>query len=86
MLVTALLLVGGASVVGAVVTEQPLALAAGGVVGCALLYVWEFALTLRSPLEPVSAQEAREYRRNWALSAVVTLAAIGSVTLAALRL
>jgi len=68
------------------VTEQPLALAVGGVVGCALLCAWEFALTLRSPLEPISGEEAREYRRNWVITAVVTLAAIGSVTVAAMRL
>ena len=86
MLLMAFVLIVGASIVGAALTDEPVALVVAGVAGCALLYAWEFTMTLRSPLEAVTAEEAREYRRNWAISAVVTLAAIGSVTLAAMRL
>jgi len=45
--------------------------------------VWEFLLTRRSPLEPVTSAEAREYRRNWVLTAVATVLATAAIVFAA---
>jgi len=69
-------LIGAASIAGAAATGQVLAFVTAGVIACTSLYAWEFALTRRSPLEAVSATEAREYRRNWAIAAVATLVAV----------
>jgi hypothetical protein len=84
-LLTAFALIGAASVAGAALTGQPLAFIGAGGVACVLLYAWEFALTRRSPLEPVSADEARGYRRNWAIAAVATTVATIAVTFAVTR-
>ena len=40
-------------------------------------------LTRRSPLEAVTEDEARGYRRNWAMTTVATLFATGAVVYAA---
>jgi hypothetical protein len=51
-----------------------------------LLYVWEFVLTRRAPLEAVTAEEARGYKRHWALASVATLAASAAVAFLVTRL
>jgi hypothetical protein len=86
MLLTAFALIGAASIAGAVLTEQPVAFVAAGAIACALLYGWEFLLTRRSPLDTVTPEEAREYRRNWVITAIVTPVATGAVALALTRL
>jgi len=43
-------------------------------------------LTRRSPLEVVPDDEAREYRRNWVLTAFATLFATGAVVYAATQI
>jgi len=86
MLITAFALIGAAAIGGAAVTSQPAALIAAGTIACALLYVWEFALTRRSPLEPVTAEEARGYKRLWVITSVATVAATGAVAFAVTRL
>jgi hypothetical protein len=86
MLIAAFALIGAASIAGAAVTNQPVALVAAGAIACALLYVWEFALTRRSPLEPVTTEEARGYRRHWAIASVATVAATAAVAFAVTRL
>ncbi len=86
MLMMAFALIGAASIAGAALTDQALALVAAGVTACALLYGWEFVLTRRSPLDPVTAEEAREYRRNWVIAAIVTVVATGAVALALTRI
>ena len=45
MLIAAFALIGAAAIGGAAVTSQPVAFVAAGTIACALLYVWEFALT-----------------------------------------
>ncbi|MEO8303393.1 MAG: hypothetical protein ABI724_04695 [Betaproteobacteria bacterium] len=85
MLLTAFALIGAASIAGAAVTDQAMAFVAAGAFACALLYVWEFTLTRRSPFEAVTPEEAREYRRNWAIAAVATLVATLAVALAVTR-
>ncbi len=50
-----------------------------GALACALLYVWEFLLTRRSPLEVVTLEEAREYRRNWIMTSIATICATGAL-------
>ena len=79
ILLTAFVLIGAASIAGAAVTGHTLALLGAGALACALLYVWEFLLTRRSPLESVTTQEAREYRRNWVMTAVATICATGAL-------
>ena len=86
MLIAAFALIGAAAIAGAAVTEQPIAFVAAGAIACALLYAWEFGLTRRSPLEPVTNEEAREYRRNWALTSVAAVVATVAVAFAATRL
>jgi hypothetical protein len=85
MLLTAFGLVGAAAIAGAALIERPIGFIAAGIVACALLYAWEFALTRRSPLEAVSAEDAREFRRNWLLGAISTLAASAAIAFAVTR-
>jgi hypothetical protein len=86
MLLAAFGLIGAAVIAGAAATDQPLAFAAFGAIACALLYGWEFLLTRRSPLEAVSDEEARGYKRNWALTSLATLVASVAVAFLATRL
>ena len=79
ILLAAFVLIGAASIAGAAVTGHALALLGAGALACALLYVWEFLLTRRSPLESVTTQEAREYRRNWVMTAAATVCATGAL-------
>jgi hypothetical protein len=85
ILLAALALIGAAAIAGAAATDDTGAFAAVGAFACALVYVWEFVLTRRSPLEAVTEDEAREYRRNWAMTAVATLFATGAVVYAATK-
>jgi hypothetical protein len=85
ILLTAFAVIGAAAIVGAAITDSRIAFVAAGAVACVLLYVWEFVLTRRSPLEAVTAEEAREYRRNWVLTAAATLFAAAAVAYAASR-
>jgi len=86
ILLTALALIGAASIAGAAVTGHTVPFVAAGALACALLYIWEFLLTRRSPLEAVTAEEAREYRRNWMMTAVATLFATCAVVFAATQI
>jgi hypothetical protein len=86
ILLTAFVLIGAASIVGAAATGHALALVGAGVLACAMLYVWEFALTRHAPLEAVTDQEAREYRRNWIMTAVAAIFAAGAVVYAATQI
>ena len=86
ILLTAFLLIGAAAITGAALTGNTLSFVGAGAIACALLYVWEFLLTMRSPLEPVTADEAREYRRNWVMTAVATIVATVSVVYLATRI
>ena len=86
ILIAAFALIGAAAIAGAAVTEQAVMFVAAGAIACALLYAWEFGLTRRSPLEAVTNEEAREYRRNWALASVATVAATAAVAFAVTRL
>ena len=83
VLVTAFVLIGAAAISGAALTDHTLVFVGAGSLACALLYVWEFMLTRQSPLEAVTSTEVREYRRNWALTAVATLAATAAIVFAA---
>lgn len=83
ILLTALALIGAAAIAGAAVTDRPVTLIAAGLIACALLYGWEFLLTRRSPLDVVSAQEAREYRRHWAIAVLAAVFASGAIAFAA---
>jgi hypothetical protein len=86
MLLAAFALIGAAAIAGAVVTNQPVVSVAIGAIACALLYVWEFLLTRRAPLERVSDEEARGYKRHWVLASVATIAATAAVAFAVTRL
>jgi hypothetical protein len=86
ILVAALALIGAASIGGAVVTARPVTCVAAGLVACALLYGWEFLLTRGSPLEVVTTEEAREYRRHWGIAALAMLFASGAIAFAATQL
>ena len=86
MLLVAFALIGATGIAGAAMTNQPIAFVSAGAIACVLLYVWEFALTRRSPLEPVTNEEARGYRRNWAIASVATVAASAAVVFAVTRL
>lgn len=85
-LLTAFALIGAASIAGAAATDQPIAFIAGGALACALLYAWEFGLTRRSPLEHITDEEARGYRRSWVFASVATVAATAAVAFAVTRL
>ena len=86
ILLTAFVLIGAAAIAGAAVTGHTLALLGAGALACALLYVWEFLLTRRSPLESVTTQEAREYRRNWIMTGAATICATGALVYLALQI
>ena len=86
ILLTAFSLIGAASIAGAAVTGHALALVGAGALACGLLYVWEFVLTRRSPLEAVTTEEARGYRRNWVMTAVATMCAAGALVYAATQI
>ena len=86
MLIAAFALIGAAAIAGAAATNQPVAFIAAGAIACALLYGWEFALTRRSPLEPVTSEEARGYRRHWVIASAATVAASAAVAFAVTRL
>ena len=85
-LVLAFALIGAAAIAGAAVTDYTVEFVAAGALACALLYVWEFALTRHSPLEAITDDEARGYRRNWVMTAVATLFATGAVVFAATQI
>ena len=86
ILLTAFVLIGATAITGAALTGNTLAFVAAGALACAMLYVWEFLLTRRAPLEAVTAEEAREYRRNWVMTAVATIVATVAVVFAATRI
>jgi len=86
ILLTAFVLIGVAAIAGAAVTGHTLAMLGAGALACALLYVWEFLLTRRSPLESVTTQEAREYRRNWIMTGAATMCATGALVYLALQI
>jgi hypothetical protein len=86
ILLLALALIGAAAIAGAAVTDHTAAFVAAGALACALLYVWEFVLTHRSPLEAITDDEARGYRRNWVMSAVATLFATCALVYAATQI
>jgi hypothetical protein len=86
MLIAAFALLGAAAIAGAAITAQPVAFTAAGVIACALLYIWEFALTRGSPLEAVTSEEARGYKRHWAIASAATVAASVAVAFAVTRL
>ena len=86
ILLLALVLIGAAAIAGAALTDRTVTFVAAGALACALLYVWEFMLTRRSPLEVVTDDEAREYRRNWVMTALAARCATGAVVYAATQL
>ncbi len=86
ILLAALALIGVAAIAGAAVTDHRVGFVAVGALACALVYIWEFVLTRRSPLEVVADDEARGYRRNWVMTAVATLFATGAVVYAATQI
>jgi hypothetical protein len=86
MLLAAFALIGAVAIAGTAVTNQPILFIAAGALACAALYAWEFALTHRSPLEPVTSEEARGYRRNWAIASIATVAASAAVAFAVTQL
>ena len=85
-LLVALALIGVAAIAGAAVTDNRVGFVAVGALACAMVYIWEFVLTRRSPLEVVADDEARGYRRNWVMTAVATLFATGAVVYAATQI
>jgi hypothetical protein len=86
MLLAAFALIGAAAIAGAAVTDQAIAFIVAGALACTLLYVWEFLLTRRAPLEPVTDEEARGYKRHWALASAATIAASAAVAFLVTRL
>ena len=86
VLLTAFVLIGATAISGAALTGNTLAFVGGGALACVLLYVWEFLLTRRSPLESVPTQEAREYRRSWVMTTVATICATGALVYLATRI
>jgi uncharacterized membrane protein YfcA len=85
-LLVALALIGAAAIAGAAVTDHTVEFVAVGAFACALLYIWEYVLTRRSPLEAVTDDEARGYRRTWVMTAVATLFAAVAIVYAATQL
>ena len=85
-LLAAFALIGAAAIAGVALTDQPVAIVAAATIACALLYAWEFLLTLRAPLEAVTAEEARGYKRHWALASAATIAASAAVAFLVTRL
>ena len=86
ILLTAFVLIGAAALTGAALTGNTLAFVGAGALACAILYVWEFLLTRRAPLEAVSPEEVREYRRGWIMTAVATVAATFALVYAATQI
>lgn len=86
ILVAAFALIGAASIVMVALTGNAATFVIAGAIACALLYAWEFLLTRRAPLEAVTAEEEREYLRNWAIAALATLFATGAIAFAATRI
>jgi hypothetical protein len=86
ILLTAFVLIGAAAITGAALTGNTLAFVGAGALACAMLYVWEFLLTRQAPLEAVTPEEAREFRRNWVMTAVATIVATVAVVFAATRI
>jgi len=86
ILLVALALIGAAAIAGAAVTDHRVGFVAVGALACAMVYIWEFVLTHRSPLEVVADDEARGYRRNWVMTAFATLFATGAVLYAATQI
>ena len=86
VLLTAFVVIGAAAISGAALTGNTLVFVGAGAIACALLYLWEFLLTRRAPLEPVTPGEAREYRRNWMMTAVATVAATAAIVYAATQI
>ncbi len=86
ILLVALSLIGVAAIAGAAATDDRVEFVAVGALACAMVYIWEFALTRRSPLEPVAEDEARGYLRNWAITAVAALFATVAVVYAATQI
>ena len=86
MLLAAFALIGAAAIAGAALTDQPVAFVAAAALACGLLYVWEFLLTRRAPLETVTDEEARGYKRHWALASAATIAASAAVAFLVTRL
>jgi hypothetical protein len=84
ILLAAFALIGAASIALVALTGKVAAVIAGAIV-CMLLYVWEFLLTRRSPLEVVTAEEARGYLRNWTITALAALFATGAIAFAAMQ-
>ena len=86
IIVAALALIGAAVIAGAAATDRPAVLIVAGTLACALLYGWEFLLTRAAPLEAVTQEEAREYRRHWAIAALAAVFAFGAIAFAATQL
>jgi hypothetical protein len=86
ILLAAFVLIGATAIAGAAITGFTLAFVGAGALACALLYVWEFLLTRRAPLEAVTDEEVREYRRNWIMTAVAAICATAAVVYAATQI
>jgi hypothetical protein len=86
VLLAAFAVVGAASIALVFLTENPMVSITIGWTGCALLYVWEFLLTRRAPLEAVTEEEAREYRRHWVITASAMVFATAAVAFAATQI
>ena len=86
ILLAAFALIGAAAIAAVALTDFRVAFVGTGAIACALLYVWEFLLTRRAPLEAVTAEEARGYRRNWVMTVAATLFATGAVVYAATQI
>jgi len=86
MLLAAFALIGAAAIAGGAVIDQPVAFVAAAAIACTLLYVWEFLLTRGAPLDPVTDEEARGYKRHWALASAATIAASAAVAFLVTRL
>jgi len=86
MLLAAFALIGAAAIAGGAVIDQPVAFVAAAAIACTLLYVWEFLLTRHAPLEPVTDEEARGYKRHWTLASAATIAASATVAFLVTRL
>ena len=86
IIVAALALIGAAAIAGAALTDRPVTLIVAGMIACALLYGWEFLLTRAAPLEAVTNDEAREYRRHWVIAALAAVFASGAIAFAATQL
>jgi MFS family permease len=86
IVLAALALIGAAAIAGAAMTDRPVTLIVAGMVACALLYGWEFLLTRAAPLEAVTHEEAREYRRHWVIATLAAVFASGAIAFAATQI